>query len=130
MAEMELRESNVQLYWQYVADRSSPDRATRLAASETTGELWCNYGRITDCILGGGPDAAEVIIRLAAEADSGDRIAYLAAGPLEDLWYADCQTFLDVLLPRIQLDVAQKAVDGMYVSMKELAKIRAVLRSR
>ena len=128
MLRMTSEEEMVELYWRYVAESGSTDRNTRLSARDRTSGLAANFESTSDRIRRGGPEAAETVVLLAAAARSTEQVGFLAAGPCEDLWEADSNSFLDVVLPAIPRDLAQKLVDGMSLSPQDEARIRKALR--
>lgn len=117
-----------ELYWRYVAESSSTDRATRLRARDVTGELGANFEALSERIRLGGAPAAEAVIALAASARSAEQVGFLAAGPCEDLHSVDAASFIGIVLPAIAPDLARRLADGMILTPRDEERIRASLR--
>lgn len=125
---MTSEEDRVELYWRYVAESGSADRDTRLRAREREGALSANFESMSDQIRLGGAEAAETVISLATAARSTEQVGFLAAGPCEDLWEVDQNSFIALVIPAIPVDLAQRLIDGMNVSPEDEARIKEALR--
>jgi hypothetical protein len=122
--------ADARLFLRHIELSGSSSREERLAAHEPTGELRSGFDRISSLIRAGGPDAADAAVLLAAAATTPEQLAYVVAGPFEDLWYADARTFEGDVLPRLSDAVLAAAIDGMDIPAEALGRLKAYLASR
>jgi len=122
--------AEARLYFRYLELSRSSSRQDRLTANDPSGPLWRNYDRISSLVRAGARDAADAAALLASCATEPEQIAYIVAGPFEDLWYADAQAFYDHVLPRLPGTIIKAAIGGMWIPAEGIRKIKAYLDSR
>lgn len=122
-------DAQLQLFFRRLDMAGSSDRQERLAACDPQGELWLNHDLLSRRVRAGGRAAADLAVLLATSATTSEQLAYVVAGPFEDLWHADARVFEYHVLPRLPRAVVVAAIDGMVLPDDAAHRLRTHLAS-